>query len=192
MNFDYSNPTLIGILAAVVLLIFVAVAIAVRHRTEQTRNLRQRFGPEYDRLLQQSASTHDCETRLLARKKRVQLLNFHDLTQAQRTHYLNAWETVQFRFIDHPRGAVIEADELITSLLHARGFPAEGFEQRAADLSVDHPHLVAAYRSGSALTARAGKNDATTEELRSAMIQYRTLVDDLLQIETPMEERQLV
>jgi hypothetical protein len=192
MDFEYTNPALISSIVAVVLLTIVAISIAMRQRVVQTKNLRERFGPEYDFVLRESESRRKGEARLLAREKRVQLLKLHELTPTQRAHYLAAWELVQSRFIDHPRGAVIEADELLTSLLQARGFPAERFEQRAADLSVDHARLVDTYRSSSAIAARAGKNIATTEELRTAMVHYRTLVDDLLQTETSMTERVLV
>lgn len=191
MNFSFSDPTFISSIIAVVLAVLVAVVIVARHRTERTKHLRQRFGSEYDFIVQDSTSRRDAEARLLNREKRVKLLKIHDLTQTQRAHYIAAWELVQSRFIDHPRGAVVEADELVTSLLQARGFPEERFEQRAADLSVDHPQLVGAYRSAGATVARAARNNATTEELRTAMVHYRTIVDDLLQIETALPERTL-
>lgn len=191
MNFNFSDPTFISSIIAVALLTLVGAVIVTRHLAERTRHLRERFGPEYDFVVQYSASQQRGEARLLDREKRAKLLKIHDLTQAQRAHYVAAWELVQSRFIDHPRGAVVEADELVTSLLQARGFPQEGFEQRVADFSVDHGHLVGAYRSASAVVARAGRNNATTEELRTAMVHYRTIVDDLLQIETALPERML-
>ncbi len=191
MNFDYSDPTFISSVIAIALLALVSVVIVTRHRAAQTQRLRERFGPEYDFVVQYSASQRSAEDRLLNREKRVKLLKIHELTQTQRAHYVAAWELVQSRFIDHPRGAVVESDELVTSLLQARGFPVEGFEQRAADLSVDHAQLVGAYRTASATAARAGRNNATTEELRTAMVHYRTIVDDLLQIDSSLSERML-
>ena len=98
---------------------------------------------------------------------------------------------VQTRFIDHPRGAVTEADELVNSLLVARGYPVGSFDQRAADISVNHSTLVGPYRQANAIAMRASRNEATTEELRSALIQYRTLFDALLGLKTEFEQRKL-
>jgi hypothetical protein len=113
------------------------------------------------------------------------------LTNAERDRYLAEWETVQSRFIDHPRGAVTEADELVNSLLVARGYPIGGFDQRAADISVHHATLVGPYRQANTIATRAGKNEATTEELRNAIIQYRTLFDALLGTATIYDQRKL-
>lgn len=193
MNFDFSDPAIIaGTVAIVVLVLLLVSAVVVRRRRERTRNLRLRFGPEYDLLLRQTDSRRSAETRLLAREKRIELLKIRDLRPAERTQFIAAWELVQARFIDHPRGAVVEADELVNSLLKARGFPSERFEQRAADLSVDHAHLVDAYRSANAITVRAARNQATTEELRTAMIYYRALFDDLLQTDSSVEVKQQI
>jgi len=184
MNFDNISPAMIvGVVAVILLILFLGIAILERKRRERTRNLRMRFGPEYDLLLRQLDSRRDAEERLLAREKRIQLLKIRDLKPSERAQFLAAWELVQSRFIDHPRGAVIEADELINSILRARGFPAERFEQRAADLSVDHARLIEAYRAANDVTKRAGRNSATTEELRMAMLSYHALFDDLLHVE---------
>jgi hypothetical protein len=186
MDFDFSNSQMIiGGVAVILLIVFLGIAIVARKRRERTRKLRMRFGPEYDFLLRHSDSKKVAEDRLLARQKRIQLLKIRGLNAAERTQYLAAWELIQARFIDHPRGAVIEADELINTILNARGFPAERFEQRVADLSVDHAHLVESYRSANEITVRAGANGATTEELRRAMLGYHALFDDLLQVEHP-------
>jgi hypothetical protein len=107
------------------------------------------------------------------------------LTEEERSRYLDEWESLQARFIDHPRGAVTEADEMITSLLHTCGYTGDTFDQRAANLSVHHSRLVEPFRRANAITARAGKNEATTEELRSAMILYRALFEEILQGRTP-------
>lgn len=193
MNFDFSDPAIIaGTVAIVVLVLLLVSAVVVRRRRERTRNLRLRFGPEYDLLLRQTDSRRSAETRLLAREKRIELLKIRDLRPAERTQFIAAWELVQARFIDHPRGAVVEADELVNSLLKARGFPSERFEQRAADLSVNHAHLVDAYRSANAITVRAAIDQATTEELRTAMIYYRALFDDLLQTDSSVEVKQQI
>jgi hypothetical protein len=153
---------------------------AVEMKKKRTARLRAQFGPEYDLALAETGSRKRAEEALNARVKRMHDLKIHDLTVAERDRYGAEWATVQSRFIDHPRGAVTEADELVNSLLVARGYPAGGFDQRASDISVHHSTLVGPYRLANSITARAGRNEATTEELRNAMIQYRTLFDALL------------
>jgi len=190
MNIDYTNPAmLIGATAVILFIVFLTVAIIERKRRERTRNLRLRFGHEYDLLLRQMDSRRNAEARLLAREKRIELLKIRDLKPNERTQFLAAWDLVQSRFIDHPRGAVIEADELINAVLRARGFPSDRFEQRAADLSVDHAPLVESYRAANEIAVRAGKNQATTEEMRRAMLYYHAMFDDLLQIDARLEHR---
>jgi hypothetical protein len=190
-DFDFSNPAMmIGLAVAVLLVLFLGVAIVERKRRERTRNLRVRFGPEYDLVLSQMDTRKKAEARLLARKKRIELLKIRELKPNERTQFVNAWELVQSRFVEHPRGAVIEADELINSILRARGFTADRFEQRAADLSVDHSSLVESYRAANDITVRAGKNSATTEELRMAMLYYHALFQDLVGPVARVEERE--
>ena len=192
-DFDFSNPAMmIGIAAVILLILFLTIAMIERKRRERTRALRMRFGHEYDLMLRQADTRKIAEAKLLAREKRVELLKIRDLKPSERAQFLSAWDVVQSRFIDHPRGAVIEADELINSLLKTRGFPSERFEQRAADLSVDHAHLVESYRAANEITVRAGKNAATTEELRMAMLYYHALFEDLAQAEAHVELKQAV
>jgi hypothetical protein len=192
MNFDTSTltspPFLIG--AAVVLLIIVIAAIfAAQLHKNKTAELRARFGPEYDLVLAEDRSARKAEARLLAREKRVQGLRIRELTEPERAHYLAEWATIQSRFVDHPRGSVTDADELIGTVLQTRGYPGGGFEQRAEDMSVNHCHLVGPYRSAYAITSRAGRNESTTEELRNAMIHYRTILEELLHTTAPREQR---
>ena len=104
----------------------------------------------------------------------------------ERERYIADWQLVQSRFVDHPKGAVMEADELVASLMQARGYPVSDFEQRAADVSVNHPRVVDYYRSAHDVALRLGRDEATTEDMRNAMIQYRTLFDELLHIATPV------
>jgi len=179
-NIDFSSPAVIIGIAVVVALIAVAIAVTVEMKKKRTARLREKFGPEYDLAVTEAGSRKRAEDVLNARVKRIQDLKIRDLTVSERDRYLGEWSTVQSRFIDHPRGAVTEADELVNSLLVARGYPVGGFEQRASDVSVHHSALVGPYRLANSITARAGRNEATTEELRNAMIQYRTLFDALL------------
>lgn len=183
MNLNFSDPNVLIITVAVVVLVLIGIIVAVtRQRSrKRTAELRSRFGPEYDLALREYGSRGKAENALLARVHRVDGMTIRPLTEEQRNHFFDDWETVQARFVDHPRGAVIEADEMINSLLQARGYPGGAFEQRAADLSVSHSKLVEPYRRANAITVRAGKNEATTEELRSAMILYRALTEELLQ-----------
>jgi hypothetical protein len=194
MNIDFSNPAVIAGVVAVALLIVVGVVELMRQSGERKRTLRlrERFGTEYDSVLRDTRNKRKAEAKLEARIERIDQLKIRELDSTERERYLAEWETVQARFVDHPRGAVTEADELIVSLLQARGFPVVGFEQRAADISVDHSRLVGPYRAAVAITGRAGRNEATTEELRTAMLHYRALFEDLLHVDAPMEHKVLV
>jgi hypothetical protein len=188
---DYASPAVIIGAAVVLLVLIVAVAVLVRRRRESSSALHRRFGSEYDLALSSEGSRRKAEEHLHHRIRRVELLKIRELNVSERARYLAVWSTIQSRFIDHPRGAVIEAEELINSLLQVRGFPKASFDQRAADLSVNHSRLIEAYRFAHEITVRAAGNQATTEELRNAMIHYRALFDDLLQADTSIETHTL-
>lgn len=189
---DLSNPTVVGVICLVVLVIVLAVVWVVarqRHR-RRTEELRARFGSEYDLALREYGSRSKAEAALLDRMNRVHRMTIRPLSDAERERYLAEWEAVQARFIDHPRGAVTEADELINSILVARGYEGGPFNRRVADLSVNHAPLVEPYRRANAVTVGAGKNEATTEELRSAMILYRAIIEELLQVNAPVSRQE--
>ena len=178
-HIDLTNPEwLIG--AVVVLLALVAILVFLgNRRRKNTDVLRRRFGAEYEYALR----THGLrkgEARLTNRVKRVHAYKIHDLAPTERERFLAEWKVCLAHFVSYPRGAVTEADELVNAILLARGFPAVSFEERAEDLSVDHARLVDSYRSANAIAARAVRNDASTEELRTAMLHYRSLFDELL------------
>jgi hypothetical protein len=179
------NPTdprlIIGIVALVVIIAVVAV-ILVQARRKKTERLRARFGSEYERTVLERGSERNAQATLAAREERVEHLKIHDLAPAERERFLTEWQVVQSRFVDHPRGAVIEADELVASLMNARGYPVADFEQRAADISVNHPRVVENYRSAHAIAQRPTSTEITTEDMRTAMLQYRALFDELLQV----------
>ena len=183
MNFNAYNPAIIIGACAIVLLIVVAIVAAIvrRGNRKRTTELRTRFGPEYDLALREYGSRRKAEAALTERLHRVGNIQVRQLTLSERDRFLAEWESIQSRFIDHPRGAVTEADEMINSVLQACGYPGGSFDQRAADLSVNHSRLADPYRRANAITVRAGKNEATTEELRSAMILYRALLEEMLQ-----------
>ncbi len=187
MHLNSTNTNLMIGLIVIVLIILIAVAIYLNHRRNTTAKLRQRFGSEYDRAVIQHGSESRAQAKLEARESRVENLHIRDLTPTERERYLADWQSVQSRFVDHPKGAVTEADELVSSLMQARGYPVADFDQRAADISVNHPLVVESYRSAHAVAVRLGSDEATTEDLRTAMIQYRTLFDELLHVRSPNE-----
>jgi hypothetical protein len=175
--------------AIVVLVIIAGVVLYARKRKTTTTGLRNRFGPEYDRAVKQHGSERKAEASLADRESRVDMLKVRDLGPAERERYLAQWQAVQSRFVDFPKGAVTEADELVSALMQTRGYPLADFDQRAADISVDHPRVVENYRSAHAIALRVGKGEDSTEELRTAMIHYRSLFDELVQVQTPADKR---
>lgn len=191
LNFDYRSPVFIISAVVIVLAIAVIIAVIVDRRRKNTLKLRNRFGSEYDYCLQEYKARDKAEADLEGRIQRVDQLKIRELTGSERVRFVAEWYAVQSRFIDHPRGAVTEADELVNAVLQARGFPASGFVQRAADISVHHAPLVDSYRTAHAITVSAAKNEATTEELRTAMIHFRALFDELLQISAPIMRREV-
>jgi hypothetical protein len=191
MNLNPLDPKLI-VLAAVVILIIVALAwLYVRKRRSTTANLRQRFGTEYERAVLTHGSERKAEAKLADREKRVEKLNIRDLNPMERERFLKQWESVQSRFVDSPKGAVTEADDLVSSLMKTRGYPVSDFDQRAADISVDHPRMVENYRSAHEIALRVGKDAATTEDLRTAMIHYRSLFEELVQVPEIVERKEV-
>jgi hypothetical protein len=128
---------------------------------------------------------------LADREKRVESFRVRDLDPTQRERFSGQWHSLQSRFVDHPKGAVTEADELVSSLMQTRGYPVADFNQRAADISVDHPQVVADYRSAHEIALRLEKGEASTEDLRRAMIHYRSLFEELAQVPTAIETKEV-
>jgi hypothetical protein len=168
-------------------LIVIAVVVAVGFVTwralidRRTRALRDRFGPEYDRTVDGSQSKREAEADLAARAERRDALEITPLPPGARERYVSEWQRVQARFVDDPEGAAREADMLIQSVMQDRGYPMDDFDQRAADVSVDHPQVVEAYRGAHRLTRASALGDGTTEDLRRAMQHYRALFDELVE-----------
>jgi hypothetical protein len=188
MNIDFSSPIVIAVLAFIVLALIAGVIVYAQKRKARLR-LRTHFGTEYERAVLEHGSERKAEAVLVNRKTRVEKLPLRELGVAQRERFVSEWSNVQSRFVDHPRGAVTEADELITSLLQARGYAVSGFEESAADVSVSYPGMVEDYRSAHSISARSGRGEASTEELRTAMIQYRSLFDELVKPDVTMQTR---
>jgi hypothetical protein len=186
MHLNLTDPRLIAGVVVFVLIIVVGFALLVRNRRKTTAGFRKRFGSEYDRAVLEHGSERKAEAKLADRETRVENLKIRALTAAERGRFLADWQSVQSRFVDHPKSAVTEADELVSSLMQARGYPVADFDQRAADISVDHPRLVENYRSAHGVAVRLGRDEAGTEDLRTAMIQYRSLFDELVEEQTPV------
>jgi hypothetical protein len=173
------RTTLIGfiILVGIVIVGIVALIVLQKRRTE---GLRRRFGPEYDRALWKSKDRSHAEAALEERKKRVERLNIRPLSPADTARFTESWYKIQARFVDDPKGAVTEADQLLGEVMSTRGYPVSDFEQRAADISVDHPRVVENYRTAHTIALCHAQGEADTEDLRQAMIHYRTLFKDLV------------
>lgn len=176
-------------IAAVILLVLIAGAWLITRelRRRQSVRLRQRFGPEYARTIAERGDRTKAEAELLAREKRVERLKLVALTPEDAARFGQAWDALQTRFVDNPRGAVVEADRLVRELMVKRGYPMVDFEHRAADISVEHPTVVEAYRSARAIAVRDQQGQASTEDLRKAVVYYRTLFDELLEVRHPRQ-----
>jgi hypothetical protein len=175
------------ILAAVVALGLVAIG-AWFYRRKQSHNLQERFGPEYGRTVSELGGRTKGESELKAREKRVERLDILPLAPPEAARFTEAWRALQSRFIDNPKGVVVEAEQLVRELMEKRGYPMGDFERRAGDISVDHPDVVANYRSAQAIALRDQRGSADTEELRKAVVHYRALFDELLEVREPRQE----
>jgi hypothetical protein len=164
----------------VVLAIILVAAIVIARRRQRSVHLKQHFGPEYDRELQARGDASKAEAALAEREARVQKLTIRDLPVTERAAYADEWAAVQRRFVDDPSLAVSEADRLVNRVMTARGYPVADFDQRAADISVSYPSVVQNYRSARDIFVRHSNGRASTEDLRQAMVYYRSLFDELL------------
>jgi hypothetical protein len=153
-------------------------ALFARHRSTQ---LRQRFGPEYDRALDRSSGRREAEAELAKREQRREQLNIRPLSPSARSAYADRWQRVQADFVDSPATAITEADALVTEVMRDRGYPMDDFEQRSADISVDYPDVVESYREGHRLSQLCARGEASTEDLRQGFREYRRLFDELLE-----------
>jgi hypothetical protein len=183
------DPKMIVVIVVVIVAIVAIAAVVIAQRRKAA--LRQRFGPEYDRSIREYGSEKAAQTMLAERERRVSKFNIRDLSETERQQYAEHWRRVQSRFVDDPRGAVTDADESVGLLMGARGYPVSDFDQRAADLSVDHPQVVEHYRAAHNIALRHREGKASTEDLRQAMIHYRSLFEDLLDGRRPENVREV-
>jgi hypothetical protein len=178
------QPTSIVAAAVVLGLILVGLAIWVLTRGKRHKELMDRFGPEYDRTVSEVGRRSKAEKELDARARRVEALRIHPLSVADRQRFQELWRTAQGHFVDSPLTAVAEADDLVAQVMGARGYPVADFDQRAADVSVDHPVVVDNYRRAHAIAVSAQNGSATTEDMRQAVVYYRALFEELLSAPT--------
>ena len=179
------SPTIAIVVIAVVALVAVAAFIFWQNRRSQS--LRQKFGPEYERTVEKVGDRRRAETELEKRQKRVESLKLQVLNAEEQQRFAQRWRSAQAFFVDEPSRAVSEADTLVIEVMQARGYPMGDFEQRAADISVDHPAVVQNYRAARDIAAKNKKGEASTEDLRQAMVHYRNLFEELLG-EKPVHE----
>jgi hypothetical protein len=169
-------------IAVAVVVVVAAIAVVAFLITKKRRSqaLRERFGPEYDRVVRQEGNTSRGEEVLEFRAKRRDKFDIKPLSPSAQAEFASRWSNLQPQFVDDPKGSVTRADELVTEIMRARGYPMGDFEQRAADISVDHPVVVDNYRTAHNIALRHNAGQATTEDLRKAMVHYRALFEDLL------------
>jgi hypothetical protein len=171
-----------GLLVAIlVVIVLLALLAFFAGRQRRSRRLQDKFGPEYDRTVEETGDRRSAEAELLERTERRESFDIVPLEPETRARYLEAWRSTQAQFVDEPAEATREADRLITSVMRDRGYPVDDFEQRAADISVDHPQVVDDYRAAHAIAARNDRSEASTEDLRQALVHYRSLFEDLLE-----------
>jgi hypothetical protein len=171
---------LIAILVIVVIVVLVAVLLGQRRRTQR---LQDQFGPEYRRTVARTGDQRAAEADLSARQQRRRELDIVALEPAVRDRYLEAWRATQGRFVDDPAGATREADSLVAQVMRERGYPVDDFDQRAADVSVDHPRVAENYRAAHAIYQANEQGLAGTDDLRQAFVHYRSLFAQLLDVE---------
>ena len=177
------NDNLLIILAVVAIVAVAAWLLMSRRRSE---HLKDRFGPEYERQVEEAGSRSKAESDLAAREKRVSKLTIRPLTPADQDRFLDRWTKVQATFVDDPERSIDYADALLAEVMSARGYPVSEFEQRAGDISVDHPNVVQHYRAGHDIALRHSRGEADTDELRQALIHSRARFEELVTENAPV------
>jgi hypothetical protein len=176
------------IMLAIVIVAVVAVAGFLLMRKRRSQALRERFGPEYDRVLKQEGDVRRGEEVLAFRTKRREKFKIKPLSQSDQSNFSSRWGVIQLQFVDDPEGTVARADKLVHEVMQARGYPVGDFEQQAADISVDHPVVVENYRAAHDIALSHSRGQASTEDLRKAMVHYRALFEELLDDSIPVRK----
>jgi hypothetical protein len=169
------------IVAIIAIIVAVALGVLLLMSRRRSDHLRSRFGPEYQRALDETGDRRRAERELERREKRVERLHIHPLSPRYRDQFVAAWRNDQAQFVDDPSGAVTEAGRLVQEVMKYRGYPVSDLDCRVEDISVDHPHLVQNYRAARDLAERNRRGQANTEELRKALVYYRALFEELLE-----------
>ena len=177
------NTTYIIIAVVLILVLMGAVLWPMMARRKRSDRLHGQFGSEYDHTVQTLGDEKKAQTELEERQKHVKALDIHPLSIKEHERYLADWAAVQSKFVDEPGQAIVDADRLIMEVMQLRAYPISDFEQRAADVSVSYPALVSNYRAARVIALKNEQHQADTEELRQAMIYYRSLFEELLEIE---------
>ncbi len=180
MNIPALSTTEIALIIALAVIVVAGVAVLFVLRKRRTERLRTKFGAtEYDHAVKQGGSRRHAEAGLEGRTDRIEALHIRPLDRGDLARFAESWRRVEGHFVDGPGGAVAEADQLLRDVMSTRGYPVSDFEQRAADISVDHPLVIQNYRTAHDIALRQTRGQASTEDLRQAMIHYRTLFQDL-------------
>ena len=181
MNITALSTTELASIIALAVIVAAGIVAGVFIRKRRTARLRTRFGgAEYARAVQEGGSRRHAEAKLDKRQERVESFHIRPLASGDHARFLDSWRKLQARFVDSPGGAVTEADQLLGDVMSTRGYPVSDFEQRAADISVDHPQVMENYRTAHKIALSQTQGQATTEDLRQAMIHYRTLFEELV------------
>jgi hypothetical protein len=183
------NPTSIAIIAFAIAILAIVFAICALLEVRKTRRLRSKFGPEYDRAVQNEGGLRDAELALEQREKRVSKYKIRPLSPSETSHFAKEWRGVQEHFVDNPRKAVAEADQLIDEAMKSRGYPVIDFEAQASDLSVDYPMVVEHYRAAHEIDQNGERAD--TEWLRKAMQHYHVLFEQIIGADTPLHAQEV-
>lgn len=177
------------VLIAIGIVVILALVAWSAYAGRRRRRLQDRFGPEYDRTVADAPSRREAESELTERQKRREELQVRPLAPESRDRYASRWHNTQAKFVDEPEEAVGEADSLIQEVMRERGYPVEDFDQRASDLSVDHPDVISNYRAAHGISVANERGKASTEDLRTAMVHYRALFVELLETEPAQASR---
>lgn len=180
------------IIVVVVLVVVGAILAWLFIPRQRTKKLREQFGPEYDYVVNETEDQYEAETELVARQERVKSFDIHPLAPEACEHFSEAWQVTQAHFVDEPAEAVVEADQLVNEVMEARGYPMVDFEQRAADVSVDHPAVVRNYRAAHEIALENERGEASTEDLRQAMVYYHALFEDLLEVQESNNHKETI
>jgi hypothetical protein len=177
------------VLIAIGIVVVLGLVAWNAYSARKRKGLQEHFGPEYDRTVADAPSRREAVSDLTERQKRREQLEIRPLGPESRDRYASHWHNTQAKFVDEPEEAVGEADRLIQEVMRERGYPVKDFDQRASDLSVDHPEVISNYRAAHGISVASERGKASTEDLRTAMVHYRALFEELLETEPAQAAR---